>query len=124
MAKGPEAKVQTAAIAYSRSRDVDVIRLYFGPGMSTGWPDVIHLIPGGRPLFIEYKAPGKKPTTKQKKRIKYLKDRGYDVCVCDSKSKAIKAIAQALDTARLSDQSREVPARTRSRRSILGPRTR
>jgi len=99
VAKGPEAKIQTAAIKYSRSIGVEVIRLYFGHGMSTGWPDIIHLIPGGRPLFIEYKAEGKKPTAKQAKRIKFLKDNGYDVEVCDSTPKAVKILAEAFEKA-------------------------
>jgi hypothetical protein len=54
------------------------------PG-NAGVPDRLVLLPGGRIVFIELKAPGKKPTvlqTKQQNRIRAL---GNDVRVIDSK---------------------------------------
>ncbi|UFH65572.1 VRR-NUC domain-containing protein [Clostridium cadaveris] len=56
---------------------------FVSPGMS-GVPDRIILLPHGRIVFIELKAPGKKPRPIQIKRIKELKDLGFDVRVIDS----------------------------------------
>ena len=71
-----EKKIQNAAIKYATSLGIPTIRMFFGPGIQTGWPDVLFLIPGGRSLFIEFKAPGNEPTKKQEKKLidklKYL----------------------------------------------------
>lgn len=56
---------------------------FVSPGMS-GVPDRIILLPHGRIVFIELKAPGKKPRPIQIKRIKELRDLGFDVRVIDS----------------------------------------
>ncbi|WP_099335819.1 VRR-NUC domain-containing protein [Clostridium cadaveris] len=56
---------------------------FVSPGMS-GVPDRIVLIPYGKVIFVELKAPGKKPRPIQIKRIKELKDLGFDVRVIDS----------------------------------------
>lgn len=56
---------------------------FVSPGMS-GVPDRIVLLPHGRIIFVELKAPGKKPRPIQIKRIKELKDLGFDVRVIDS----------------------------------------
>lgn len=56
---------------------------FVSPGIS-GVPDRIVLLPHGRIVFIELKAPGKKPRPIQIKRIKELKDLGFDVRVIDS----------------------------------------
>lgn len=97
MSKGPEARlVRDPTIRWAKKHGIVSIRMYFGPGVQQGWPDDLFLIPGGRPLFIEFKAPGKEATPKQAKKIKILKDLLYDVCVCDTKDKAIAAISRAL----------------------------
>ena len=103
MAKGPEAAIQSWAITYAATLGVIAIRMHMGAGIRTGWPDVLFLIPGGKSLFIEFKAPGKKATKLQKKRIRELERLGYDVCVCDSKDAAREAIARAVDTALISE---------------------
>jgi hypothetical protein len=84
VAKTIEKGIQDAVIKYARGHGIECIRMFFGPGIQTGWPDVLFLIPGGRPLFIEFKAPGKKPTLKQKRKIWLLKKSGYDVGACDN----------------------------------------
>lgn len=47
-------------------------------------PDRIVLLPQGRIIFIELKAPGKKPRPIQKYRIKELKALGFRVEIIDS----------------------------------------
>lgn len=49
---------------------------------STGYPDVIFLIPGGYPLFVEFKQPGHFVSPIQEYRIAALKALGYDVVIC------------------------------------------
>lgn len=103
MAKTPEARQRDPVLKFAKSLGVTTIRLYFGPGMQTGWPDDLFLIPGGTPLFLEAKAPGKKPTPKQKQKIKLLEDAGYDVGWYDNKDEACEAISRALEAALVPD---------------------
>ena len=42
-----------------------------------GWPDRIFLIPGGRPLFMEFKRPGEFPRPLQYQRLETLVQLGY-----------------------------------------------
>ena len=49
-----------------------------------GVPDRIVLLPGGRVIFVELKAPGKKPTPLQAKMHDRLRALGFDVRVIDS----------------------------------------
>ena len=59
-----------------------------------GWPDRLFLIPGGQALFIEFKAPGERPSPLQQYRIDYLKAIGFQVEVHDDADKAIQSIAK------------------------------
>lgn len=53
------------------------------PG-TAGMPDRLVLLPGGRALFVELKAPGKKMRPLQQKRRKQLQDLGFQVYCIDS----------------------------------------
>ncbi len=83
MAKTPEAKVRDPVIDYAHKQGIRTIRMYFGPGIQTGWPDDLFLIEGGRPFFIEFKAPGKEPTPKQADKLAILLKLGYSWVVFD-----------------------------------------
>ena len=95
MTKTVEGKIQGSVIKYANKQGIRTIRMYFGPGIQTGWPDVLFLMPGGRPLFIEFKAPGKIPTPKQVAKIVLLEDFGYRVEVCSSVDSGKKFISAA-----------------------------
>lgn len=95
MASKEEKKVQNGAIKHAYSLGITVIRLFFGPGITTGWPDVLFLIPGGRPLFIEFKAPEEVPTKKQYKKINDLREAGYAVGWSDDIEEASLMIDKA-----------------------------
>lgn len=56
---------------------------FISPGTS-GVPDRIVLLPQGKIIFVELKAPGKKPRPMQEYRIKELKALGFRVEIIDS----------------------------------------
>jgi len=57
---------------------------FISPGNS-GVPDRLVLLPGGRCIFVELKAPGKEPTPIQFLQHKKLRALGFNVLVIDSK---------------------------------------
>lgn len=72
------------------------LRLSFLPGVAVGWPDLMVLLPGGRVLFMECKAPGKTTTPMQEHRLKVLRELGFETCVVDSAEAARAAIVKAV----------------------------
>lgn len=79
------------------------------------WPDRMFCIPGGKPFYIEFKAPGKDLEPLQAKLIKELREDGYDVEVHDNKDNAMRAISKRMEAAQIPDEWNEVPAGKRSR---------
>lgn len=57
---------------------------FVSPGLD-GVPDRLLLFPGGRLAFVEVKAPGKKPSPIQRRRMEQLTALGFRVFVLDSK---------------------------------------
>lgn len=57
---------------------------FVSPG-NTGVPDRLVCFPGARTVFVEMKAPGKKPTPLQERQHEVLKGLGFPVWVIDSK---------------------------------------
>ena len=49
-------------------------------------PDRLVLLPGGRAVFVECKAPGEKPRPEQVREHERLRARGFTVVVLDSKN--------------------------------------
>lgn len=56
---------------------------FTSPG-SNGVPDRLILLPRGRAIFCELKAPGKRPTQRQLRVHDYLRSLGFPVFVVDS----------------------------------------
>jgi hypothetical protein len=56
---------------------------FISPGWS-GCPDRVVLLPGGKAIFIELKAPGKKAEPLQAYRISQLKDLGFEAYTINS----------------------------------------
>lgn len=119
-----EGRLQAKTIAYAKSLGVEAIRFVFRPGVARGWPDVMFLIPGGKPLFVEFKAPGKGPSPIQRQRMVALLDAGYDAGYTDNFATACEAITRALDRTRLPAPCVGVPAPAKRSSSVLGPRAR
>jgi VRR-NUC domain. len=65
---------------------------FVSPGLA-GVPDRILLLPHGRCVFVEVKAPGKKPRPQQEKRIRQLRELGFLVYVIDS----LEQVGEVLD---------------------------
>jgi hypothetical protein len=97
----PEARVRNKVVKFAAERGVLHIRMSFRPGVARGWPDDLFLIPGGRPLFIEFKRPGARPTPLQLFRLETLNALGYDAGWCDSADEACRRIASAVGAAAL-----------------------
>lgn len=49
-----------------------------------GWPDRLILLPRGRAVFVELKAPGEVPTARQFRALDRLRDLGYLVTWSDN----------------------------------------
>jgi len=54
------------------------------PSMA-GVPDRIVILPGGKIVFVELKAPGKRPSLIQQRTIEMLRELGASVSVIDSR---------------------------------------
>ncbi len=59
---------------------------FVSPG-NAGVPDRLVLMPGGRIVFVELKAPGKKSTPLQRLQQKRIDNLGFNVLVLDDKAK-------------------------------------
>jgi hypothetical protein len=77
-----ERDIERHVCDYAKSKGV-YVRKFVSPNHS-GVPDRIFCF-AGRVLFVEFKAPGKKPTLLQALEIKVLAKAGMKVCVCDDK---------------------------------------
>lgn len=68
----------------------------FAPPRSSGWPDRIVLLPGGHPLFAEFKRPGAAPRPLQEYMAAKLCTLGYRVETFDDAAEAIAVITEAV----------------------------
>lgn len=74
-----------------------VISLKLNVAGNTGWPDRLFFIPGGSPLFVEFKQKGAKPRAKQRVVHDYLKRLGYHVETYDDADECLKAITKLVE---------------------------
>lgn len=73
-----------------------------------GVPDRIVLLPGGRILFLELKAPGKKPTTLQAKWLEWLRKLGFRAEWADNAEEAMAMIVKTTEVHYVPDGKLEV----------------
>ncbi|GMA48644.1 nuclease [Alicyclobacillus contaminans] len=66
---------------------------FVSPG-NAGVPDRLVLLPGGRAVFVELKAPGRRPTPLQLAQHKKIAALGFEVAVIDSKAGVDEFIRQ------------------------------
>ena len=89
-----ESTVEKSVCAYAKSRGCMVVKLN-GPG-HRGIPDRMFL-KDGRAMFIEFKAPGRKPTALQEKWLRDLRAVGCSAWCVDNKETGIVAIDNFLE---------------------------
>lgn len=65
-----------------------------------GWPDQLYMIPGGRPLMIEFKAEGEEPRKLQAHIHERLRENGYEIEVHTKAEEAIASIRKRVEAAR------------------------
>lgn len=81
-----ESYVEDRVCRYARARGWVSIKLA-GPG-DRGKPDRLFLSKGERVKFIEFKAPGKKPTVLQQRFLDQLFNLGFEVHIIDHPDQA------------------------------------
>lgn len=79
---GQESAIQSDVVAYARSYGIIAKKMDKGEG----WPDYM-FIGRGRVLFIEFKAPGERPSPAQVTMKHILEDNGITVFVVDNAEK-------------------------------------
>src|SRR5579863_9259583 len=117
----PEGRLLSRVTSHARSLSLTVMRLAFRTGVAGGWPDLLLFIPGGRPLLLEFKRPGQRPTPLQQHRLETLNELGYNATWCDSFDQACAAITQAMDTAALHGARSRAPDDSPVGRPRAGP---
>lgn len=65
-------------------------------GVEAGTPDLLVLLDGGRTVWVELKAPGKKPTALQAGWHARARKLGHQVAVCYSVTEVLVAVRNAL----------------------------
>lgn len=76
--------------------ELGVTSLKLNVSGNSGWPDRQFFLPGGSPLFIEFKQPGEPLSPRQRYIHKFLKNHGYKVLTCDNADAAVEAVRKAL----------------------------
>lgn len=90
---------------------------------STGYPDRIFWVPGGKPLLIEFKKIGGLVQPKQNYIHTQLRDLGYHVEVHNNALDAFQSVIKAVEASRLSKKGCEVLVRARSVCALLRSRS-
>ena len=78
----PEKKIENYLVKRVREEGGEALKFY--SQFSTGYPDRIVMLPGGRTFWVELKAPGKKPTKLQAEMHEKLRKLGQVVLVIDN----------------------------------------
>ena len=69
----------------SKVKRLGGIAVKLSPAGTAGMPDRLVLLPGGRVVFVELKAPGKKMRLLQRRRADRFQKMGFDVVCLDSR---------------------------------------
>ena len=87
---GPEATIEKAIFDYARTNGW-LSWKFVSPGRK-GVPDRLFLSPEGIHVFIEIKAPGKKPTPLQLREIRLINERKGHAFWCDNVDEGIRLL--------------------------------
>lgn len=91
-----ESTVEKKVCKYAKDK-LGIINIKVKAAGKRGYPDRMFFIPGGKPLFIEFKKPGEDARPLQKYIHRILGDLGYEVQVHDDFQKAINIIRLTAD---------------------------
>lgn len=97
---GPEARIERRVARDAKERLGVLSWKLAHVANETGVPDRLFLVPGGRPLLIEFKAPGQPLRPKQAWWAETLTTLGYATLRADDYETAMAAIEAALREAR------------------------
>ena len=92
-----ERTIEAAVVRYAQQNGVLCTKLNIVG--RRGWPDRCFWLPGGRPLFIEFKRAGLKPTPLQEHTHAQLRAAGYRVEVIDDAAQGVVVLRGALAAA-------------------------
>lgn len=90
-----ESSIENQVVEKAKKLGVRLV-LKFSPAGQAGFPDRIALIPGGSPVFMEFKRPGEKPRPLQRRRIKQLRDLGYCAEWFDDADAALRYLVEKM----------------------------
>lgn len=88
-----ESAVEASLVKECRFRGFCCLKL---TPSTPGVPDRLVVLPGGRHVFVEVKAPGRSPRAAQRRWHARLAGMGHEVCVVDHPAEA-RALVAALD---------------------------
>ena len=94
MPRGPEAKIQDAAVLHARKKPNGIAQKMEAGG---GFPDYFYSFPASGPFLVEFKAPGKKPRPDQAKKHAELIRAGVKVYVVSGTATALRLIDDMAD---------------------------
>lgn len=115
-----EAPCENAVVSWAKKHGIHVRKMN-GLGFNH-WPDRMFCVPGGKPVFIEFKKPGlrDKPRMGQTVMQNDLREEliayGYQCHVIDDRNDGIAILRAALEAGYIPEKGREIPARTRGGR--------
>lgn len=104
-----ESSIENSVVERAKKLGVKFV-LKFTPTAQAGWPDRIALIPGGSPVFMEFKRPGEKPRPLQYRRLRQLRDLGYAAEWFDNADDAIRYIVEKMAAPQRADEGGQVPS--------------
>ena len=90
-----ESSIERSVVQRAASR-LGVMLLKVTPDSSTGWPDRLAVLPGGRVIWLEFKRPGEKPTPKQTYVHGALRKIGHQVEIITDANVGLGIIEKAL----------------------------
>jgi hypothetical protein len=90
---GEEAKIERKLTRWAK--DNGCLTYKFSSPANRGVPDRIFILPGGKVLFMELKAPGEEPTALQMKHLKETQEQGGLATWADNLEQAKMLITKA-----------------------------
>jgi len=98
-----ERTLQANVVAWARVHRFLSVKVH--ERYQVGWPDRIFIAPNGNIVWMEFKAPGKRPTLLQTRIHRELAARNQRVYTVTTRHEAIQLLQDALDSTRVSEGS-------------------